>query len=148
MSSRPSSSRLWTIESTSTLFSLGVFVLSARWFTKKERQRRALGLWGANPKYITDDTTVKTILSNDEQLAALQQQSASSSSPRRGNNHPDAIIGSRGVLAMETSRASYLEDFMYCLHVRFVVVVSVVDGAILSHAHTQTNMYVDSFILL
>jgi len=114
MSSRPSSSRLWTIESTSTLFSLGVFVVSARWFTKKERQRRALGLWGANPKYITDNTIAP--ITNDQQLAALQQQS--SSSPSRTNNHPDAIIGSRGVLAMETSRASYLEDFMYCLHVR------------------------------
>lgn len=94
-SSSRSSSRLssrLSVESTTLLVSVGLFVVTARWFTNKERQRRALGLWGANTKH-----------------------AAGSAADRTKGTPVEGVIGSRGLLALESPRVPYLEDFMYCL---------------------------------
>ena len=97
-SSRSSSpaSRI-SVDSAALLVSVGLFFFTARWFTNQERQRRALGLWGANTK-----------------------NAATASNSGGGNvkgTPAEGIIGSRGLLALEAPRGPYLEDFMYCLHV-------------------------------
>lgn len=94
-----SGSRLLSVDSASLLVSVGIFLVTARWFTNQERQRRSLGLWGANTKY--------------NQNRAKNNNGNKS----RGVSETSLIIGSRGVLALESPRVPYLEAFMYCLHV-------------------------------
>ena len=98
MSSRRSSSGL-SADTTALAVSVGLFFLSARWFTNKERQRRELGLWGAKKR------------------STGNLQADDSAGTNLGGNVAEGAIGSRGILALETPRVAYLEDFMYCLHV-------------------------------
>jgi hypothetical protein len=79
---------------------MSLFYFTARWFTQKERQRRELGLWGANKKKRPPP------FGHHHQDAAQQQGSVA-----------QGAIGSRGLVAMGTPRVAYLENFMYCLHV-------------------------------
>ena len=100
MPSRPGS-RL-SVDSASLLVSIGAFFVTARWFTNKERQRRALGLWGANTKHNNN------------------AKSGNATTARNIKGTPaEGIIGSRGVQALESPRVPYLEAFMYCLHVSY-----------------------------
>ena len=101
MSPRPGS-RL-SVDSASLLVSIAAFFVTARWFTNQERQRRALGLWGANTKHNNNT------------------KSGNATTARNIKGTPaDGIIGSRGVQALESPRVPYLEAFMYCLHVSFL----------------------------
>ena len=102
-----SSSRIISVDSASLLVSVGMFLVTARWFTNQERQRRSLGLWGAAAA-----TANNKISTNHHQKSIT----TTSTTTTRGVVEKN-IIGSRGIVALETPRVPYLEAFMYCLHV-------------------------------
>ncbi|CAB9517417.1 Probable inactive 1-aminocyclopropane-1-carboxylate synthase-like protein 2 [Seminavis robusta] len=101
--SSPSKKTL-SVDTVSLIVSVGLFVFTARWFTRTERQRRELGLWGAR-KNIPSHGGGATGNSRTHQNNAANQGSVA-----------EGAIGSRGLVALDTPRVAYLEDFMYCLH--------------------------------
>lgn len=108
MSSRRSSGL--SVDTAALVVSVGLFVASARWFTNKERQRRALGLWGKAEKKRSSGNN-----GNHPQTGEANNNNDV------GGNVAEGAIGSRGASALDTPRVAYLEDFMYCLHVSHVL---------------------------